>query len=83
MYQQLPLYSISCTLIINMVGVVDCVAGCVPIWTVDKTSFRNMLSALDPRYECPGRNVFTKTVIPTMYNSSKEEVSRLVQKAHW
>ena len=52
--------------------------GMVPFYTVDKPSFQAMLKALDPRFRCPKRKEFSKTVIPAMYTNMKADlVSRM------
>ncbi|XP_067934678.1 E3 SUMO-protein ligase ZBED1-like [Watersipora subatra] len=50
------------------------VSGAVSIYTVDKPSFRNMLAALEPRFQCPSRKFFSNTAIPALYNSMKSEL---------
>lgn len=52
-------------------------SGMVPIYTVQKPSFQQMLKAFDPRYNLPSRNYFSKTAIPTAYSAA---VSSLKQE---
>ena len=52
-------------------------SGLAPIFTVDKPAFRQLLKALDPRFNCPSRNHFSSVVIPEMYSDMK---SSLVSK---
>jgi hypothetical protein len=46
----------------------------VPIFTVDKSGFRSLLSKLNPRYQLPGRKYFTDVEIPKLYQSTKDKV---------
>lgn len=46
-------------------------SGTVPIYTVDKPAFRNLLHQLEPRFTCPSRKYFTTKAIPEMYNDMK------------
>lgn len=51
-------------------------SGTVPIYTVDKPSFRQLVSTLDPRYSMPSRNYFSRTAIPELYTKVKDEIKR-------
>ena len=47
-----------------------------PAYSVELPGFRSMVSKLNPRYCLPGRNYFSRTGIPTLYNEVREEVER-------
>lgn len=55
------------------------ISGQVPLYTVDKKSFRNMLSTFDSRFKCPSRNYFTNTAIPETYNIEKAKLIENLQ----
>lgn len=55
----------------------------VPIFTVDRCEFREMLQAFDSRFQCPHRNVFSNTVIPNLYTTLRDQVGKDLQEAHW
>ncbi|XP_038591229.1 E3 SUMO-protein ligase ZBED1-like [Micropterus salmoides] len=48
----------------------------VPIYTVEKTGFINLIKTLDPRYELPSRKYFSEVALPKLYNITREKVSR-------
>lgn len=54
------------------------VSGIVPIYTVQKDSFIKLLKGFDPRYQCPGRNFFTKTAIPERYQLEKTTLTNIL-----
>ncbi|XP_044155948.1 E3 SUMO-protein ligase ZBED1-like [Bufo gargarizans] len=47
----------------------------VPVYTVEKTGFRNLVQQLDRKYDMPGRYYFVYTEIPTLYT----EIRRVVE----
>ncbi|XP_075719862.1 E3 SUMO-protein ligase ZBED1-like [Rhinoderma darwinii] len=47
----------------------------VPIFTVEKSGFRNLIQQLDRKYDLPGRNYFMYTEIPQLYS----EIQRAVE----
>lgn len=47
----------------------------VPIYTVEKDGFRNMLKKFDSQYEIPSRKYFSGTAIPKMYGQVRERVA--------
>jgi hypothetical protein len=59
------------------------ILGCTAICTVDKEPFRNLLQALDPRYQCPGRNHFTNKVIPGMYTDAVDVLKQKLCTIKW
>lgn len=46
----------------------------LPIYTVEKEGFGNMLKKFDSRYELPSRKYFFETAIPALYNREREKV---------
>ena len=57
----------------------DAVTYCIgkdmlPVHTVEKEGFANLLKQFDPQYELPSRKYFTKTAIPKLYESTRESV---------
>ena len=58
----------------------DAVTVCIakdllPIYSVDKAGFKQLLHTFDPRYTLPGRNYFTKTALPSLYNNLRETIA--------
>ena len=43
-----------------------------PYSLVDSKAFRDMIKALDPRYQVPSRNEFTEIIIPEMYSRTSD-----------
>lgn len=50
-------------------------SGCAAMYTVEKQSFIDLLKVLDPRFQCPGRNHFSQTAIPSAYMKLKAQVA--------
>ncbi|XP_011408230.1 PREDICTED: zinc finger BED domain-containing protein 1-like [Amphimedon queenslandica] len=48
----------------------------LPIYTVEKEGFKELIRTLDSRYELPNRSHFTRNIIPELYSSTKEKVAR-------
>ncbi|XP_056111044.1 E3 SUMO-protein ligase ZBED1-like [Rhinichthys klamathensis goyatoka] len=48
----------------------------VPIYTVEKPGFINMLKVVDPRYVLPSRKYFAEVALPRLYNSTREKIAR-------
>jgi hypothetical protein len=46
-----------------------------PFSLVEEASFQNMLHVLDPRYDLPGRNHFSQTELPLLYEAKRSQVS--------
>ncbi|KAJ8264750.1 hypothetical protein GJAV_G00154450 [Gymnothorax javanicus] len=59
------------------------VKGMLPFHTVEKRSFRDMISALDRQYELPSRKYFSKTAVPDLYKKVREEVGLVLGKAEF
>ena len=61
-------------------AVTTCIArDALPIYTVEKRGFRDMLHEFDGRYTLPNRSYFSRTAIPNLYTSTRDVVSREVQ----
>ena len=48
----------------------------VPLYTVDKPAFVKTLNGFDSRYQLPGRNHFSNTVIPQRYTLEKAQLMK-------
>lgn len=48
----------------------------VPIYTVEKPRFIDMIKVLDPRYVLPSRKYFAEVALPHLYNSTREKIAR-------
>ena len=51
----------------------------VPISTVEKPGFTNILQKMDPRYEIPLRKYFMKTVLPSLYAETHDKLVKDLQ----
>ena len=47
----------------------------MPIRTVERPGFREMLLKLEPRYEVPSRKYFSKTAIPSLYTTTRDNIA--------
>ena len=69
--------------------VTEAVTTCIvrdvmPVYTVDKPGFRAMMQALNPRYQLPHKDYFSRVAIPSMYENTKEQISlKIKKKAHY
>ena len=65
-------------------AVTYCIAkDSLPIHIVERTGFKAMLKAFDPRYQIPGRNYFSRTALPSLYTSTKERVAAEIQQVRF
>ncbi|XP_071344173.1 E3 SUMO-protein ligase ZBED1-like [Trachinotus anak] len=55
----------------------------LPLSTVEKPGFKNLLHVLDPRYVLPGRKYFSKTAITKLYLKCKESVQQEILSAKY
>jgi len=46
----------------------------LPIYTVEKPGFRNLLKSFDPRYNVPSRKYFSEVAIPTLYSAERSKL---------
>ncbi|XP_015256757.1 PREDICTED: zinc finger BED domain-containing protein 1-like, partial [Cyprinodon variegatus] len=51
----------------------------VPIYTVEKPGFKQLIKQLNPRYALPSRNHFMYSEIPELYNTTKQKVLQQLQ----
>lgn len=61
-------------------GLTDSVTYCMakdsmPINTVERKGFKQMLQKFDPRYKLPGRTYFTQTALPRLEADLKKEIA--------
>ncbi|XP_048730602.2 E3 SUMO-protein ligase ZBED1-like [Ostrea edulis] len=52
-----------------------------PYRMVDSPEFRDIINALNPRYQVPSRKQFSEAIIPKMYNAVKENVLKTLSSA--
>ncbi|KAK6187191.1 hypothetical protein SNE40_005270 [Patella caerulea] len=52
----------------------------IPIFTVEKSGFRNMMKTFDPRYCLPGRKYFSDIAIPALYNTVHDKVLEEIRR---
>ena len=46
-----------------------------PYLVVERQGFRNLIHVLNPRYKIPSREMFSKTVVPNIYEEIRSKVS--------
>lgn len=46
----------------------------MPMYSVEKTGFQNLLKTFDPQYELPSRKYFSKTALPHLYTETRKSV---------
>ncbi|XP_065899760.1 E3 SUMO-protein ligase ZBED1-like [Dysidea avara] len=52
----------------------------LPIYTVDKVGFRNMVEKMDPQYDFPSSKYFSKTSIPALYEDTRQKLQLDLQE---
>ncbi|KAL7857228.1 hypothetical protein SRHO_G00161270 [Serrasalmus rhombeus] len=52
----------------------------VPIYTVEKSGFINMLKVLDQKYALPSRKYFSEVALPHLYNSTRQRITRELEE---
>lgn len=50
----------------------------LPITTVEKLGFKQLLATLDPRYEVPDRKYFSNTALPHLYECRESVQNELL-----
>ena len=55
----------------------------LPIYSVEKPGFRDMLKKFDPQYEVPSRKYFSETAIPKLYNDERERVVKELESVKY
>ena len=63
-------------------AVTNCIVrGVMPVYTVDKPA---MIQALNPRYQLPHKDYFSRIAIPSLYENTREQISQKMKKeAHY
>ncbi len=66
----------------------DAVTHCIvrdmlPVYTVQKEGFREMLLAFDSRYQLPSRRYYSRMAIPALYAQVREAVCRDLKQAQY
>ena len=51
----------------------------VPAYTVDKEGFRDMVHALNPRYQLQHKDYFSRIAIPSLYEETRQNLTVTVQ----
>ena len=52
----------------------------MPIYTVEKDGFRAMVEALNPRYQLPHKDYFSRTAILELYEKTREQIEAKVKQ---
>ncbi len=47
---------------------------CLPLYTVEKPGFKNLVSIFDSRYDLPSRSYFSRTALPELYAEVRDQV---------
>ena len=55
----------------------------IPISTVEKPGIFSMVKKLDPRYDVPSRQYFSKTAQPLLYAETHDRVTKELQEAEY
>ena len=55
----------------------------LPLHTVDKPGFRNMLECFDNRYDMPTRKYFSQVSLPTLYSKLRGTTAQELQETHY
>ena len=65
-------------------SVTNCLAkDMMPIYTVEKSGFQQLLKDFDPRYQLPSRKYFSQQAIPKLYNETKESILQQLRSAEF
>ena len=52
----------------------------VPLYTVDKEGFRDVIYALNPRYQLPHKDYFNRVTIPSLYKETRQQLTVKIKK---
>ncbi len=56
-------------------SITNCLAkDMMPLYTVERSGFKQLLNDFDPKYDIPSRKYFSQQAIPKLYNKTKEGV---------
>jgi len=47
---------------------------CLPLYTVEKPGFKNLMAKFDSRYELPSRSYFSRTALPELYTDIRDKI---------
>jgi len=62
-------------------AVTHCLAkDSLPLYTVDKAGFRNMVETMDPQYDLPSSKYFSKMSIPALYEDTRQKLKLDLQE---
>ena len=52
----------------------------VPVCIVDKEGFRDMVRALNPRYQLPHKDYFSRVAVPSLYEETRQQLAVRMKK---
>ena len=55
----------------------------LPLYTVEKAGFKQMLSKFNPQYELPCQNYFSTVTIPALFSEIKSEIQQKINDQHF
>ena len=56
----------------------------IPVYTVDKEGFRDMVRALNPRYQLPHKDYFSRVAVPSLYEETRQQLAvRMKREANY
>ena len=55
----------------------------MPIYTVEKSGFQQLLKDFDPKYQLPSRKYFSQQAIPKLYNETRETILQQLESAEF
>jgi tRNA (cytidine32/guanosine34-2'-O)-methyltransferase len=65
-------------------SVTKCLAkDMMPIYTVEKSGFQQLLKDFDPKYQLPSRKYFSNQATPKLYNETKESILQHLRSAQF
>jgi hypothetical protein len=65
-------------------SVTKCLAkDMMPIYTVEKSGFQQLLKDFDPKYQLPSRKYFSQQAIPKLYNETRESILQQLQSTEF
>ena len=48
----------------------------MPVFTVDKAGFRDMVQVLNPRFDLPHKDYFSRIAIPSLYEETRQRLQK-------
>ena len=52
----------------------------VPVYTVDKEGFRDLVRAMNPRYQLPHKDYFSRVAVPSLYKETRQQLAVRMKK---